>query len=114
MGFNRFCCVVLLACATRVVAAGQTPPAPAQPGVHAETEAGTVRLEKTLEIAGPMRGSMGTRAFVFPIPHLDDVPVATGVTGFLVNLATVNDQAAAAAQMRLVVGNHIRSRTISR
>jgi hypothetical protein len=30
------------------------------------------------------------------------------VTGFLVNLATVQDSAAAAAQMRFIVGEHVR------
>jgi len=83
------------------------------PGVYAETEAGTIALKESIagiEIAGSMRSSIQTRAFVFPISTstLDGVPVASEVAAFLVNLASVDDRGAAAAQMRFMLGERAR------
>jgi len=81
------------------------------PGVYAETDAGTIALKQTIagiEIAASMRSSINTRAFVFPVSTLDGVPVAASVTGFLVNLASVDDREAAAAQMRFMIGERAR------
>lgn len=61
-----------------------------------------------VEIAGSMRSSIGTRAFVFPVNDLTEVPVARKISAFIVNLATVQDAAAASAQLRFVVGEHVR------
>ena len=84
---------------------------PPEPGVYAQTEVGLVPMKKPIggvEIAGSMRSSVGTRAFVFPINDFADVPVAQQISGFIVNLATVQDAAAASAQLRFVVGEHVR------
>jgi len=84
---------------------------PPEPGVYAETEVGLVPLKQPIggiEIAGAMRSSMATRALVFPISTLDDVPVATDVAAFVVNLATVQDRDAAVAQMRFMIGERAR------
>ena len=93
-----------------VLAAGGQGPS-VDTGVYAETDAGTIALKQTIagiEIAGSMRSSIHTRAFVFPISTLDGVPVAAGVTGFLVNLASVDDREAAAAQLRFTLGERAR------
>jgi hypothetical protein len=84
---------------------------PPEPGVYAQTEVGLVPMKKPIggvEIAGSMRSSIGTRAFVFPVDDLTEVPVAQQLSGFIVNLATVQDAAAASAQLRFVVGEHVR------
>jgi len=89
---------------------GQQPEAP-EPGVYAQTEVGLVPMKKPIggvEIAGSMRSSIGTRAFVFPVNDLNGVPVAREISGFVVNLATVQDAAAASAQLRFGVGEHVR------
>jgi hypothetical protein len=44
----------------------------------------------------------------FPIESLERVPVVSELTGFLVNVPTVQDSAAAAAQMRFTIGEHVR------
>ena len=82
-----------------------------EPGVYAQTAVGLVPMKQPIggvEIAGAMRSSVGTRAFIFPINDLADVPVAREISAFIVNLATVQDAAAAAAQLRFVVGEHVR------
>ena len=82
-----------------------------EPGVYAQTDVGLVPMKKPIggvEIAGSMRSSIGTRAFVFPVNDLTEVPVARQISAFVVNLATVQDAAAAAAQLRFVVGEHVR------
>jgi len=84
---------------------------PPEPGVSAQTEVGLVPMRKPIggvEIAGSMRSSIGTRAFVFPVNDLTEVPVAREISAFIVNLATVQDAAAASAQLRFVVGEHVR------
>jgi hypothetical protein len=86
-------------------------PEPSEPGVYAQTEVGLVPMKKPIggvEIAGSMRSSIGTRAFVFPVNDLSEVPVAREISAFVVNLATVQDAAAASAQLRFVVGEHVR------
>jgi hypothetical protein len=84
---------------------------PPEPGVYAQTEVGLVPMKKPIggvEIAASMTSSIGTRAFIFPVNDLTDVPVAHDISAFIVNLATVQDAAAAAAQLRFVVGEHVR------
>lgn len=102
-------CAIL---ATLALAADPRQSAPSiDPGVYAETDAGTIALKQTIagiEIAGSMRSSLNTRAFVFPISTLDGVPAAASVTGFLVNLASVDDREAAAAQLRFTIGERAR------
>jgi len=96
------------------LAAGPQQTSPSiDPGVYAETESGTVALKQSIagiEIAGSMRSSIQTRAFVFPISTstLDGVPVAADVAAFLVNLATIDDRGAAAAQMRFTLAEPAR------
>ena len=102
---------VLPALALVSTAARQQTPLPADPGVYAETGTGTVPLRKTfsgLDIAGSMPTSTRTRVLVFPIPAVDDVPVAAALAGFIVNLAGVEDARAAAAQIRFTIGDHVR------
>lgn len=104
-------CTVLLASATVLAGRAQQGSVPQAPGVYAETDAGTVPLKKTLrgiEIAGSMSTSRNTRALVFPISTLDGVPASASVASFVVNLATVQDTAAANAQMRFTIGDHVR------
>jgi hypothetical protein len=84
---------------------------PPEPGVYAQTDMGLVPMKKPIggvEIAASMRSSIGTRIFVFPVNDFTDVPVAHDISGFIVNLATVQDTAAAAAQLRFVIGEHVR------
>jgi len=84
---------------------------PAEPGVYAETSTGTVALKKTFngfDVTGSVATGTRTRALVFPITTVDDVPVADAVGGFIVNLPTVQDSHAAAAQMRFTIGDHVR------
>jgi len=106
--------IVVAAVACLVSSAGVTArqtPVPEAPGVYAETGSGAVPMKKTfagIQIAGPISGGVRSSASVFPIPNLDGVPTAAGVTGFLVNLATVQDTAAAGAQLRFVIGEHVR------
>jgi len=102
----------LLLAAALAAAPRQTAPA-IDPGVYAETAAGAIRLQQSIagiEIAGSMRSSIQTRAFVFPITTstLDGVPVAADVAAFLVNLASVDDRGAAAAQMRFTLAERAR------
>jgi hypothetical protein len=111
MHIRTLAAVALLALLASRSAGAQQAPLPEAPGVYAETAAGAVALKKTfsgIQIAGPMSGGTRSIASVFPIPNLDDVPNASGVTGFLVNLATVQDSAAAGAQLRFVIGEHVR------
>jgi len=101
----------LLASATIAAGFVQQSPVPAEPGLYAETPAGPVTITKVfggVEIAGSMSVTARTRAVVFPIPALDGVPVAAAVAAFLVNLPTVQDSAAMAAQMRFMVGERVR------
>jgi hypothetical protein len=101
----------LLASASGSHAGGQQASPPAEPGVYAETASGAVALNKTFsgfDVAGSMSTSTRTRVLVFPIAAVDDLPAAPSVGGFIVNLATVDDSRAAAAQMRLTVGDHVR------
>src|SRR5919112_4415031 len=89
---------------------GYQPEAP-EPGVYAQTEVGLVPMKKPIggvEISGSMTSSIGTRAFIFPVNDLTEVPVARQLSAFIVNLATVQDAAAASAQLRFVVGEHVR------
>ena len=102
---------VLLTLAAASIVARQQTALPADPGVYAETGAGTVPLKKTfsgLDIAGSMPTSTRTRVLVFPIPAVDDVPVAAALAGFIVNLVGVDDARAAASQIRFTVGDHVR------
>src|SRR3954451_17419417 len=101
----------LVTLALSSAAARQETALPADAGVYAETGAGTVPLRKTfsgLDIAGSMPTSTRTRVLVFPIPAVDDVPVAAALGGFIVNLAGVEDARAAASQIRFTVGDHVR------
>jgi hypothetical protein len=101
----------LLTLAARSGAAPQQTALPADPGVYAETDTGTIRIEKTfsaVDIAGSMPTSTRTRVLVFPIPAVGDVPVAATLAGFIVNLAGVEDARAAASQMRFTIGDHVR------
>jgi hypothetical protein len=100
-----------LALAAASLVARQQAALPADPGVYAETDAGTVALKKTfsgVDIAGSMPTSTRTRVLVFPIPAVDEVPVAATLGGFIVNLAGVEDARAAASQIRFTVGDHVR------
>jgi hypothetical protein len=102
--------IVVMAFVAAATGSGYQAEAP-EPGVYADTAVGLVPLKQPLggiEIAGAMRSSMATRALVFPISTLENVPVATDVAGFIVNLATVQDHAAAAAQMRFMIGERAR------
>jgi hypothetical protein len=112
MPLTTLAAVVALALLAAASAGAQQPsPVPEAPGVYADTSAGPIALKKTfsgIQIAGPMSGGTRSTASVFPIPSLDEVPTAPGVTGFLVNLATVQDSAAAGAQLRFAIGEHVR------
>jgi hypothetical protein len=111
MRIDTFGGIALVAIAAVLVGPAQQPPVPEDPGVYAQTDAGTVALKKSfrgIEIAGPMSSGARTGAVVFPIPVLEGVPKAADVTGFLVNLVTVQDSQAAAAQMRFMVGERVR------
>jgi hypothetical protein len=100
---------IVMFAAASVVSARQSP-VPSEPGVYAETAEGPVVLKKTfsgIAIAGSVGGS-GARALVFPISTVDAIPSVPGVAAFLVNLPTVQDVAAAGAQMRFTIGEHVR------
>jgi hypothetical protein len=111
MRLNTLATIVLLVFVVLFGAGAQQAPLPEEPGVYAETDAGMLPLKKPFsgfEISGPASSGGRTHAFVFPIPNVDGVPVAAEVTAFFVNLATVQDNAAAAAQMRFMIGDHVR------
>src|SRR4051812_35855539 len=98
MRIRTLTAAALLAGAAVTGAGARQTPMPDTPGVYAETKGQAIHLTKTfsgIEIAGPLSGGTRSRASVFPIPNLDGVPTAPGVTAFLVNLATVQDNAAA-------------------
>ena len=101
---------IAVACSAAAVRAQQAV-VPTEVGVYAETADGTVALKKTFggfDVAGSMPTGGRTRALAFPIPAVDDVPMPANVTGFIVNLPTVQDTAAANAQMHFAVGDHVR------
>jgi hypothetical protein len=103
--------MILVAALVAAANGGGFQPEPPEPGVYAQTEMGLVPMKQPIggvEIAASMTSSIGTRAFVFPINTLAEVPVARNLSGFVVNLATVQDAAAAAAQLRFVIGEHVR------
>jgi len=111
MHVRALCSIALsILIAVAALAAPQAP-VPEAPGVFAETGDGPLPMKKTfsgVQINGPMSGGTRTTASVFPVPGLDGVPAAPGVTAFLINLPTVQDNAAAAAQLRFVIGEHVR------
>ena len=111
MHVRALCSIALsILIAVAALAAPQAP-VPEAPGVYAETGDGPLPMKKTfsgVQINGPMSGGTRTTASVFPVPGLDGVPAAPGVTAFLINLPTVQDNAAAAAQLRFVIGEHVR------
>jgi len=79
------------------------------PGVHVETRSGTVAITQTWSgtaVAG--LPSSRNASMTFPIPSVDRVPAVSDIAAFLVNIPTVQDAAAAAAQMRFAVGDHVR------
>src|SRR5256885_11159492 len=110
MCIRTLCSTIAIALIAASSGRAQPGSLPEEPGVYAETEAGAVALKQPVagfDVTSGMRGAT-RRAYVFPIGDLKDVPSATDVTGFFVNLATVQDNAAAAAQMRFIVGEHVR------
>lgn len=89
--------------------AQQVPIAP-EVGVFADTESGLVALKHeipALQISGMPTSSKG-RALVFPVDSVAAMPTAANITQLLVNLPTVGDAGAAAAELRFVVGEHVR------
>jgi hypothetical protein len=101
--------VVTVLVAASGIAAGRQ--MPTETGIYAEANGDAVALKQTLRgiaVVGGMSNGQGTRALVFPIGALDGVPIAQGVTAFLVNFPTIQDNAAAAAEMRLMIGERVR------
>ncbi|HKB10072.1 MAG TPA: hypothetical protein VKD69_05450 [Vicinamibacterales bacterium] len=94
----------------RSVARAQQVPIAPEVGVFADTEAGLIALKQeipALQIAGVPTGS-SNRALVFPIETVDALPTVAGILQVLINLPTVGDAAAGAAQLRFLVGEHER------
>jgi hypothetical protein len=102
-------CLVLGAAGPFAAPRAQTSPLP-EPGVFAETSDGNVPLKDTFRSVAlvGVGGMQSPQALSFPIPSVERVPVVASVVGFLVNIPTVQDNAAAAAQMRFTVGERVR------